>query len=126
MTKDISGFDRQIETQVCLQTKFRQVFTVLNSGAKGGGRRRDGMGQPGKNSYFCFPSSDIVSMTVFWMRYEKGKGVRNLSVMFTSLDLFLFSYEKGFVWNILPSEYYTQIFCRQIQRYFIQNPPFPV
>lgn len=54
---------------------------------------------------------------------EKRKGVGNDSLIFTSLHLLLFSYEEGFVWNVLPSEYSTQIFCRQIQMYLIQNPP---
>lgn len=29
MTKNTSGFGRQTETQVCLWTKFRQIFTIL-------------------------------------------------------------------------------------------------
>lgn len=70
-TKDISGFSSQTETQVCLGTKFREVFTILNSGAEGGERREVGMGGPGKKIYFCFPNSDMVSITVFWMTYGK-------------------------------------------------------
>lgn len=95
MTRDVSGFCRQTEKQVCLGTNFRHLFTILYSGAEGGGRRGDRIGWPGKKTHFCFPNSDSVSITMFWMRYQKVKGVGNLSIIFTSLDFASFFLRKG-------------------------------
>lgn len=73
-----------------------QVFTVLNSGVKlgeGGGMEWDNLG---KKKDFCFPNSGIVFISLM---DEIWKGVGNLSIIFTSLHLLLYCFEKGCVWN---------------------------
>lgn len=93
----------------------------FRSRGKGKGK---GTGQPGKKDLLLLPKLWHCFYHSVLDEIRKGeRGEKSFYHLHLSTFCFFFSYEKGFVWNILPSEYSTQIFCRQIQMYFIQNPP---